>query len=129
MSRRALLAWCWTLVIMALCWTPRVYLGVDERIHRPFSITNLDKAVHLGIFAVFSFSWMRVESPRFRAGRILIAGLALAVITELGQETPFVNRDATLGDCVADGLGVVVGIVAYELLGRFRGKRVASLEA
>jgi hypothetical protein len=129
MTWRALLACCWTLIILGLCWTPRMYLGGEERLHPPFFVPNIDKLVHLGIFAVFSYLWMRVDSPRFRAGRILIVGLALALITELGQTTPIVRRDATWGDGLADALGVVVGLAVQSLSARFREGREAPLEA
>jgi hypothetical protein len=118
MSFRSFLAGSWTMVILALCWCPRFLMPVKETGARPFFVPNFDKLVHLGIFAVFAFLWMRVGPPVGKAGRIFLAGLALAVISELGQELPIVSRDATFMDGVADVVGVGLGLLAYRLLGR-----------
>ena len=123
MSPRALLASCWTLVILALCWIPRTLLPVNERAAKPFTIPNLDKLIHMGIFAVFAVLWMRVgDSPR-RGRWVLVAGLTLAVLSELGQEIPVVNRDASVADGLADGLGVVAGLLGHEAARRLLLKR------
>jgi VanZ family protein len=42
---------------------------------------------------------------------IAVSGLALAVITELGQATSLVGRDASLGDGIADVAGVAIGLI------------------
>ena len=128
MSPRALLASCWTLVILALCWIPRTLLPVNERAARPFTIPNLDKLIHMGIFAVFAVLWMRVgDSPR-RGRWVLVAGLALAILSELGQEIPVVNRDASVADGLADGLGVVAGLVGYEVARKILSRRAVPSE-
>jgi VanZ family protein len=98
-------------------------LPEDEKVPKRFLIPHLDKLIHMGIFVVFAFLWMRVgDSPR-RGRWVLVAGLALAVLSELGQEVPIVNRDASLADCLADGAGVIVGLVAYEVVRRVFSKR------
>ncbi len=125
MSRRSFLAWSWTMVILALCWTPRVLLPVRESGPRPLVIPHLDKAVHFGIFAVFAFLWMRVGTRPDRTGRVAAAGLLLALVSELGQLMPFVGRDASLADGLADSIGVALGIVAYRLSQRRVGDRPA----
>lgn len=128
MTPRALLAACWTLVILALCWLPRTMIPANEGAARPFSIPHLDKVIHAGIFAVFAILWMRVgDSPR-RGRWVLVAGLALAALSELGQEIPIVNRDAGLADGLADGLGVVAGILGYEVARRLLAKQAVPTE-
>jgi VanZ family protein len=37
-------------------------------------------------------------------------GVALAVITELVQALPIVNRDASVGDVIADLIGLLIGL-------------------
>ncbi len=115
MPPRARLAWFWTLVILVLCWIPRLILGATETVPKPFLVPNFDKLIHMGLFAVFAVLWMRVGSSGRRAWWILAAGVALAVVTELGQMVPIVNRDCSIGDGVADSLGVIAGLVAYGL--------------
>src|SRR5436305_15349121 len=106
MTLRSLLAASWTVVILALCWFPRFLMPVKETGPRPFFVPNFDKLVHLGIFAVFAVLWMRVGPPIGKSGRVLLAGLALAAISELGQELPIVSRDANVMDALADAVGV-----------------------
>ena len=119
MSFRSFLAGSWTLLILVLCWLPRFLMPVRETGPRPFFVPNFDKLVHLGIFAVFAFLWMRVGPPIGKAGRVFLAGLALAVISELGQEVPIVGRDANVFDALADAAGVGLGLLAYSWLARF----------
>ena len=128
MTPRALLASCWTLVILALCWLPRSMMPANEGAARPFFIPHFDKLIHAGIFAIFGLLWMRVgDSPR-RGRWVLGAGIALAALSELGQELPIVNRDAGLADGLADGLGVVAGILGYEVARRRLANRPAPTE-
>ncbi|WP_435007527.1 VanZ family protein [Tundrisphaera lichenicola] len=121
MTFRSFLAGSWTLVILGLCWFPRSLMPVEESTNRSFVIPHFDKLVHLGIFAVFAFLWMTAaRSPR-RVVWVLAAGVAMAIISEMGQELPIVDRDANLMDGVADTLGVGLGVLAYRFLGRFSG--------
>jgi hypothetical protein len=128
MSPRALLAWSWTLVILVLCWLPRRYFPEGERLPRTIFVPNFDKIVHMGIFVVFAFLWMRVDRAADQTRRVLVAGLALAFISELGQELPIVRRDANVFDWIADSLGVVVGIYAFKLACRYFEKRAPQPE-
>jgi hypothetical protein len=151
MPPRSRPAWAWTVVILALCWIPRSYLGTIEHSPKPFFVPNFDKLVHLGIFAVFAILWMRVGSSGRRAGSIVpaaeplearvtkleqylhawwvfVAGVALAVVTELGQEVPIVNRDANLADGLADSLGVLVGLLGFGVARKILDKRAMPAE-
>jgi VanZ family protein len=128
MPPRSRLAWAWTVVILALCWIPRAYLGSVEHSPKPFFVPNFDKVVHLGIFAVFAFLWMRVGSSSRRGWWVLLAGVALAVVSELGQDLPIVNRDANLADGLADTLGVIVGLMAFGLFRKLLEKRALPAE-
>ena len=42
-------------------------------------------------------------------GETLLMSLGLAVLSELGQTMPWVNRDAGLDDLLADMAGAVIG--------------------
>jgi VanZ family protein len=106
----------WTLTIMILCWLPKEVVHVVEKSSSWFEIHHFDKAVHFGIFAVFSVLWLRVWSSRGRYAWVGLMGLGLAALTEIVQELPVIGRDATFGDVATDILGVVVGLVLASLL-------------
>ena len=100
----------WTLIVFGLCWTPRTMMPVPEDIPKPLLLAHLDKVIHCGLFAVFGLAWAAAAPGR--AGRVVAAGVAAAILSELGQATALVNRDAEWGDGIADVLGVVVGVAA-----------------
>jgi VanZ family protein len=104
------LAIAWTVLILVLCWTPPTRLPMSEHAPSFFRLAGLDKIIHGGIFAVFALLWRRATSPA-SAPIIAVSGLALAVITELGQATSLVGRDASLGDGIADVAGVAIGLI------------------
>lgn len=112
MRLRFIAAMGWTIVIAVLCWTPsKVVARVGEE-SGFLGIPHFDKIVHAGIFAVFAFLWLAaMRRPRYAA--VLWAGLALAVVTELGQMIPAVNREAGIDDAAADFLGALAGCLAY----------------
>ena len=126
MPWKPLLAWSWTFVIMGLCWLPGFYVGKIERGHQPLFVPNLDKLVHMGIFAVFAFLWMRVGTPGRRSWRVFGAGLGFAMLTELGQELPIVSRDANVFDGVADTIGVLFGLAGFEMIRRYAEGRAVK---
>jgi VanZ family protein len=110
MSPRSRIAIAWTLLILVLCWTPRAHLPIRETGPSLFSKKHLDKVVHAGIFGLFALLWRRASGPGSLAV-IAVSGVALAVITELVQETAFVGRDADIWDGLADTLGVGLGLL------------------
>jgi uncharacterized membrane protein YccC len=128
MKRRAFLASFWTFAILFLCWLPKPYVPEGERLPPRYFIPHLDKIVHMAIFAVFAFLWMRVGQTHHRVRWVFLAGLALATITELGQNNQIVRRDGNVVDGLADLLGVVVGLMGYFLVQRIWVKREAQIE-
>ncbi|MFO0892735.1 MAG: VanZ family protein [Isosphaeraceae bacterium] len=115
----------WTVIIFILCWTPDIYLPVQEEPGLLAWILPLplDKLVHAGIFAVFGVLWLRAARGEKRWYLwILVGGIAAAALTELGQEIPIVHRDAGLDDVIADIIGVILAFPAFFLLERFLGR-------
>jgi VanZ family protein len=108
-SIKTWLATGWTLLIFVLCWMPKSSMPTDEDGPSSFYIPHFDKIVHFAIFAGFAVLWRRA-SGRGSALAIAVSGLALAVITELGQGTVIVGRDAEFLDGLADFAGVVLGL-------------------
>nr|WP_221204059.1 VanZ family protein [Modestobacter versicolor] len=88
----------------------------------PSGPAGIDKVVHFALFAVLAVTgrWAGV-----RAG--VLSGLLVlyAAGSELLQGTDLVDRDASVGDLVADSAGVVVGLLVWRSLaaraGRLRG--------
>jgi VanZ family protein len=116
----------WTFVILLLCWTPDIYLPVEEDNTTWFEIAHLDKIVHAGIFTVFSVLWLRAipgGNRRFLA--VLLAGTALGALTEVVQNLPIVHREGEIGDFLVDLLGVVVGFPIYAWLDRIQQRYIA----
>ncbi|MQA35566.1 VanZ family protein [Modestobacter roseus] len=76
----------------------------------PDSPPGVDKLVHLLLFATLAVSgrWAGV-------GRGVLAGLLVlyAAGSELLQATDLVGRDASVGDLLADVVGVLLGLTAW----------------
>jgi hypothetical protein len=120
MSRRTTWAVVWTVLVLIGCWIPSDRLPVDEGESWRWRVPNADKLVHVAMFAGFGLLWMRARPGPGRAARVLAGGVALAILSELGQEVPAVHRDADVLDALADVLGVGLGIAAALSLGRGR---------
>lgn len=115
MRMRTLVAWIWTGLLLVACWIPGRWLHGDEsRMH--LGISNLDKVVHGTLFAGFGLLWGRALGTRGRTARVVAVGLLLAVVTELGQATPVIARDADPLDALADAAGLFLGLGAARLL-------------
>ncbi|MHB1559252.1 MAG: VanZ family protein [Isosphaeraceae bacterium] len=108
---RITLASLWTAVILVLCWAPREYVQEAEENTPWFAIPNFDKVVHWGIFVVFAVLWLRTSGSRTRYLTVALAGLGLAVLTELGQLLPRIGRDASVADGITDLIGLTLGLI------------------
>ncbi len=106
------LAWGWTLLILLACWLPNRHMPVDETRGFHFHVPHLDKIIHATMFAGFGYLWMHAgRLGRGRALAVFGAGLCLAVLTELGQMTEFVGRDADWDDGLADLVGLGLALI------------------
>ncbi len=132
MRIRPTLAFVWTLVILVLCWTPADWLPVKETGGAGWDLPHKDKFVHAGMFLVFAVLWL--EATKGKPGRftwVAAAGIALAVVTELVQNVPFLRRDGELADALADSVGVLVGLWVYPWVDKVgaRWRTKGALEA
>jgi VanZ family protein len=83
-----------------------------------------DKVVHLVIFAVQAYLIIYGMQPQYLNKRqryllVIIGTLAtilFGLITEVLQSYVFIGRDGNIFDFLADGLGALIGLVAYYLL-------------
>jgi drug/metabolite transporter superfamily protein YnfA len=114
-SLRMAAAVIWTLIILGLCWTPGFVMHKVEH-GSFFRLPNLDKVAHGGIFVIFTILWLRVAPSKRTTWKLIVAGFALAIVSELGQLMPFVSRDANLFDMITDCAGVLIGIAAAPLV-------------
>jgi len=96
---------------MALCWlSPKWVHELERKTPSLFEFPDLDKVVHWGIFCVFALLWLRVSRSSHRYWLVALGGLALAVITEVGQNLPMIQRDGNVPDAIADVIGVLIGL-------------------
>jgi hypothetical protein len=121
MRIRLSLAVLWTLLILALCWTPADWLPVKEGEGSGWEIPYMDKMVHAGLFVGFAVLWMEALAGKGRRElRVAVAAFALAAISELGQLIPAIKRDGEFADAAADFVGVLVGLCVFRLLDELR---------
>jgi hypothetical protein len=79
----------------------------------PSGPPGADKVVHLTLFAVLAATGRWAGIRRGVLGGVLVL---YAAGSELLQGTDLVNRDASLGDLLADSAGVVVGLLLWQLI-------------
>jgi hypothetical protein len=82
----------------------------------------LDKVQHLLAFALFGLAWHRVG---LALRRVLLLGVLLAALTEVGQVLLREGRAGEWLDALADVAGVTVGAGISVLAGRRPGVAVA----
>ena len=110
MTPRSLPALAWTVMILALCLLPGSWLelgGGEPSGPGLFGFLPIDKLVHLAFFAGFGLLW---RWARLGPARTAIGGVALAMVTELGQLIPALERTADLYDLIQDVIGLALGI-------------------
>jgi hypothetical protein len=83
----------------------------------PSAPAGVDKLVHGSVFAALALTgrWAGI-------GRGVLAGLLVLYggVSELIQGIPALDRDPAVGDWVADVVGVLLGLLVWELLRRRR---------
>lgn len=111
--RHAIMPMTWALLILGLHAIP----GSDLPQETLLDLLHADKAVHLTLFAILSSSVFvalgkagNIRKYKWYAGFVLVAyGIGL----EFAQDLWFEGREASWGDIVADGVGVLAGRVAF----------------
>jgi hypothetical protein len=128
MRLRVAVAALWTIVILVLCWTPQEFLHVNEKSGSLIHLAHLDKFVHAGIFTVFTVLWLRTRLDAKRMYLwVLLAGTALAAITEIVQNLPIINRDGEFEDFMADFAGLIFGFPLFHWIEqKLRSRKVSK---
>ena len=111
--RHVVMPLTWALLILGLHAIP----GIDLPQEILLDLLHADKVIHLVMFAVLSSS-VFVALGKMGAIRKYkwYAGLALALYgigLEFAQDMWFVGREASWGDILADGAGVLAGRGAF----------------
>ncbi len=96
-------------------------------------VPNADKIAHLGGYAVLAFvaaaAWTWRRTLAFGDYLLLFMGLSCyAVLDELSQMLPMVQRNADVLDWAADTIGAIIGLAVFSTaawLARRRGLRLA----
>ncbi len=85
----------------------------------PASPPGVDKLIHFTLFAVLAATgrWAGIARRALATGLVLYAGGS-----ELLQGTDLVNRDASVGDLLADSAGVVAGLLLWRLIASRRDR-------
>jgi hypothetical protein len=99
-----------------MCLAPSRVIPDEETFSLKKYIPWYDLVVHFTLFAGFAFNWMRAVGSPLRWALVPAAGLLLALGTEWAQGLPFIDRDPSLLDCLADGGGLAVGLAATAVL-------------
>lgn len=89
----------------------------------PQVIDHQDKLHHMLGFAALMFS-MRLAFPRWNALWAFTLSVAAGVLVEAGQSM-LPNRQASLGDIVANTLGVLLGWASSALVYRWYLRRIS----
>jgi hypothetical protein len=118
-------AFAWTLLIVGACLFPGRWLPGHES--QP-GISHLDKLVHGSLFAVYGLLWMRAGRRRAWTWKawVVAAGIVLALLTELGQGLPAIERDPDPLDGLADVAGLIVGLGLFRVLEGPAGRPAAG---
>lgn len=107
---RPLLALAVTAGVVAVCLCPASWMPMPRKISSVEN-KNLDKLVHFSIYATFGLAWMLAipngTPVRAWGARVIAAGVALAIGTELAQDIPAISRDPDVFDCLANFLGLM----------------------
>lgn len=96
-----LLPWIWTATLLVACFLP-------GKLVEPAVTLWLDKIAHFVLFAGFSGFWLLTKPHHLR--QVLIAGVLLAALTEIGQGVLPIGRSAEGWDLGADLLGLLAGV-------------------
>jgi hypothetical protein len=86
----------------------------------PSAPPGVDKLVHCSLFAALALTGRWAGMTRGVLAGVLVL---YAAASELFQGIPVLQRDPSVGDWVADVVGILVGLLLWDLLARCRAAR------
>jgi VanZ family protein len=80
-----------------------------------FTDVQIDKWVHVGLFAVLVFLWCSAFDTGLpkKGWAVLIVAIAYGVLIELVQRSWVPNRSFDLYDVFSDAIGSVIGLIVW----------------
>ncbi len=104
---------------MPIYWAFLTYIllkgGFEKREPYWFEFTNIDKTIHIAIFALLGFCY-RVAYPRQNFWVFVQVMLIYALLTEILQDEMALGRSMETLDLVADMIGVAIGYLIWKKL-------------
>lgn len=97
----------------AIAWTLAIFAGLSLPTDVAPDVGGSDKNVHAIIFAGFAFLWRRAGLSELRT---LAWGVAYAIMSEVYQAVMPIGRSGDVEDALADGLGLLIGLVLARLV-------------
>jgi VanZ family protein len=109
MDRSKLLAVLWTFIMIML-------LSIPASEIPSVGFQGIDKVVHFSIFFVMAILWLRAFPDRLAV--VIVGVLVFAMMSELYQGMLPIGRQPSVGDVVANSVGMISGTICYLLLMR-----------
>lgn len=98
-------------LLAAVAWSSMILLAVAvPGRYVPGPMWNVDKLVHLVLFAVLAWLWLRALPGAWIA--VSAAGSLYGILTEIGQAVLPGERTGDPLDAAADILGIALGLLA-----------------
>ncbi len=103
----------WSLIILIIVFIPGDSIPKHSEL---LDILQVDKLIHILLFAPFSFLWLlnfsfKINFNLQKTYLVFFLGVFLASATEIIQFYFIEGRNGSLADAIADIVGVYVGIV------------------
>jgi len=114
---------------LAIGWTLLLFAGLSipaDTLTSAAPLFSADKLVHVGLFAIFGFLWLRVRAARSMErlrqtyAVVCTGGLAFATATELYQHVLPLGRQGDPYDVLANAVGLLLAVVVYHRYSRWR---------
>jgi VanZ family protein len=100
---------------LALGWTIAIFIACSWPGDGMPNMANTDKWSHTGVFFVFGILWIWTgRKPSW----VIAAGIAYGMLIEVWQGVMPIGRSFDWYDGLADGIGVIAGVLVAVALGR-----------
>lgn len=112
---------------MAIFWTVSItvacLINMSEVPMPATDVENLDKAVHLGFYAIFSILWFlylrtRIESTKKLFTIVFLLSVGFGILIEFCQSAFTESRQADINDAIANTIGATIGLLIMALFNK-----------
>jgi VanZ family protein len=121
----------WALIVLVITGTPGSYI---PKITGFWDWISADKIVHLFIFATLGFlilfgfreQYLKSKKRYLFVITVLLITIGYGIITEVLQRHVFIGRDGNMYDTMADAVGGILGILAFNLYFKKKNKTFST---